>query len=163
MKIDPSYIRRMADQIKEMLGDEFDEQTFLDTLDGETDAMDVVGYLIRQREEAKAHAESCKALSDQYLARKKRLDTKAANMVAVLGEVLDAMGERKVAHPLGTVSRTKGRDKVVIEDETQIPSQLMVVTKKPDAKEIKKQLDAGENVPGAKIETGDEGISIRIK
>ena len=39
-------IQRMADQIREITGD--DQDTFLDTLDGETDAMDILGKLIQE-------------------------------------------------------------------------------------------------------------------
>ena len=42
-------IQRMADQIRTITGD--DQDTFLDTLDGETDAMDILGKLIQERTE----------------------------------------------------------------------------------------------------------------
>ena len=40
-------IQRMADQIRTITGD--DQDTFLDTLDCETDAMDILGKLIQER------------------------------------------------------------------------------------------------------------------
>jgi hypothetical protein len=46
-------IRRMADQIRLLTGD--DQDTFLDTLDGETDAMDILGKLIQERTECSAN------------------------------------------------------------------------------------------------------------
>ena len=39
-------IRRLADSIREICGD--DEDPLLDTLDGETDAVDVLGKLIEE-------------------------------------------------------------------------------------------------------------------
>ena len=42
-------IREMADHIRLLTGD--DQDTFLDTLDGETDAMDILGKLIQERTE----------------------------------------------------------------------------------------------------------------
>ena len=47
MLIKYDEIRRLADSIREICGD--DEDTFLDTLDGETDAVDVLGKLIQER------------------------------------------------------------------------------------------------------------------
>lgn len=47
MLINFEEIRRMADQIRELTGD--DQDTLLDTLDGETDAMDILGKLIQER------------------------------------------------------------------------------------------------------------------
>ena len=49
MWIDYEEIRRMSDNIRAMCGD--DQDTFLDTLDGETDAMDILGALIKERNE----------------------------------------------------------------------------------------------------------------
>jgi len=163
MRIDPAHIRRIAQEIRDLLGDDFDSETYLDTLDGETNALDAIGYLIQQREEAKAHAEACKQLEATYKARATRLTAKATAMTEAMGAVLDAIGERKVAHPLGTVSRTKGRTIAVITDEEAIPSQLCKVVRSPDKAAIKEQLEAGEDVPGATLETSPDGISVRVK
>ena len=46
-------IREMADSIRLYTGD--DQDTFLDTLDGETDAMDILGKLIQERSECAAY------------------------------------------------------------------------------------------------------------
>ena len=46
MFINFEEIRRMSDNIRAMVGD--DDDTFLDTLDGETDAMDILGKLIQE-------------------------------------------------------------------------------------------------------------------
>jgi len=163
MRFDAAYIRRMADDIRAILGDDFDIETFLDTLDGETSAMDMLGHLIRDREEAKSHASACDALAKTYADRAKRLKARGDAMTNAMGDILDAMGERKVAHPLGTVSRTKGRASVQIVDPDAVPTQLCKVVKTPDKTAIKAQLDAGEHVPGAEMQTAPNGVSVRIK
>jgi hypothetical protein len=73
------------------------------------------------------------------------------------------MGVKKADHPLGTVSRTKPRQKIVIEDPSEIPSQLMRITETPDLTAIKQQLEAGEFVPGATVEVGNPSVTVRIK
>jgi len=163
MRADIPLIERVSAQLVEMLGDDFDAATFFDTLDGETDAMDIIGRLIRDREEAKAHAAASKAMADEYTARARRLADRQKAVATVLGTILDAMGQRKVPHPLGTVSRTSGRMSCRITDETAVPSQLTVTTTKPDTAAIKAQLEAGESVPGAELVRGDDGITVRIK
>ena len=64
-------IQRMSDQIREMTGD--DQDTFLDTLDGETDAMDILGKLIQAgRDSARLHYQSRKSIhNNQNKVRKK--------------------------------------------------------------------------------------------
>ena len=161
MWINYEDIRRMSDNIRAMVGD--DDDTFLDTLDGETDAMDILGALIKERNEVLGNEAALKELAKQYKERADRMNAKADAIAQTMGHILDAMGERKVQHPFATVSRTKPRARVVIEDEHQIPTQLMKVKKSPDLTAIKAQMDAGEYVPGAAIALGNEGVTVRSK
>ena len=161
MWIDYEEIRRMSDNIRAMCGD--DQDTFLDTLDGETDAMDILGTLIKERNEVLGNEAALKELAKQYKERADKMNAKADAIAQTMGHLLDAMGERKVQHPFATVSRTKPRARVVIEDEHQIPTQLMKVKKSPDLTAIKAQMDAGEYVPGAAIALGNEGVTVRSK
>jgi hypothetical protein len=154
-------IRNMADQIRLMTGD--DQDTFLDTLDGETDAMDILGKLIQERTECSIYEGSVKELAATYTARAKRLSAKQDAISQTIGQLLDAMGETKVQHELATVSRTKPRWSVRIEDEAEVPSQMMKVTTRPDVAAIKKQMEQGETVPGCTINPGNPSITIRIK
>jgi len=59
--------------------------------------------------------------------------------------------------------RTKPRKKVVVVDPHDIPSQLTTVTVKPDMAAIKKQMDAGELVPGCEYQMGSASVTVRIK
>jgi hypothetical protein len=161
MYINYEEIRRMSDNIRAICGD--DQDTFLDTLDGETDAMDILGALIKERNEMLGNEAALKELAKQYKERADRMNAKADAIAQTMGHLLDAMGERKVQHPFATVSRTKPRARVVIEDEHQIPTQLMKTKKSPDLTAIKAQMDAGEYVPGAAIVLGNEGVTVRSK
>ena len=161
MRIDYTQIERLANELRDVVGD--DEQTFLDTLDGETDFMDIIGGLVKEREEAKAFSEASKSLITEYTDRKRRLESKVSSINGVIGKLLDVSGQDKVAHPLATVSRTKGRQSVVIVDESEVPSQLTKTKVEPDKAAIKRQLEAGEIVPGAALVIGDAGVTIRVK
>lgn len=156
-------IEQVSATLRDMLGDEFEVETFWDTLDGETDAMDLIGQLIQRRVEADSHAAASKDMASIYSMRAKRLGERSNAINKALGQILDATGERKVAHPFGTVSRTKPRVNVNVFDDTAIPSQLCKVVTSPDKTAIKAQLDAGEDVPGAELVTGEPGVSVRIK
>jgi len=154
-------IREMADHIRLLTGD--DQDTFLDTLDGETDAMDILGKLIQERTECSIYEGSAKELAATYTARAKRLSAKQEALSITIGHLLDAMGQTKIQHPLATVSRTKPRWSVRIDDEAEVPSQMMKVTTRPDIAAIKKQMEQGETVPGCTINPGNPSITIRIK
>ena len=55
---DIPLVRRVADDLRDMLGDEFDEQTFFDSLDGETDILDVSDYVLASMFDDEALAEA---------------------------------------------------------------------------------------------------------
>ena len=154
-------IRRKADQIRELCGD--DQDTFLDTLDGETDAMDILGGLLTLREEEKQKEKMNKELAATYKQRAERSNNKQDATNIVIMQLLDAMNEKKIQHAFGTVTITKPKQKVLITDEKQIPTQLLTVKTSPDLTAIKKQLDQGEFVPGCEIQLGNRSISVRIK
>jgi hypothetical protein len=161
MYIKYEEIRRMSDSIREMCGD--DEDTFLDTLDGETDAMDILGKLIQQDQELKVQEKACRELAVEYLKRSSKLSDRKDATRQVMLQLLEAMGQKKVPHALATVSITKPRWSVEITDEAQVPSQLKITTTKPDIQAIKKILDAGEPVPGARPKVGNQSINVRLK
>ena len=161
MYINYEEIRRMADNIRAMVGD--DEDCFLDTLDGETDAMDVLGKLIQERQEMKANEAAVKDLAKTYQERAARLNAKADAISQTIGHLLDAIGSKKVAHPLATVSRTKARQSVLVTNPEEIPTQLTKTKRSPDLAAIKEQLEAGEFVPGAEMKLGNPGVTVRVK
>lgn len=154
-------IKATAELIREMLGDDFDGQTFLDTLDGETDVMDMLGHLIRSRVEAQEVEKAMKEVAGIYTARAKRYAAQANACSKGMGKLLDAIGETKVAHDLATVSRTKPRTSMTVTDPAQIPTQLCKSV--PDNAAIKAQLEAGADVPGAELTTGEPGVTVRVK
>ena len=154
-------ISAMSDQIRMITGD--DQDTFLDTLDGETDAMEIMGKLVEERTEAAAHEIAMRDLAATYSARAKRLSARQDAISLAIGQLMDAMGETKIKHPIATISRTKARWSANITDADQIPSQLMNVTTKPDMAAIKKQMDQGESVPGCQFKMGQPSMTVRIK
>ena len=161
MYINYEESRRMSDNIRAMVGD--DEDCFLDTLDGETDAMDVLGKLIQERQEIQANEAAVKDLAKTYQERAARLNAKADAISQTIGHLLDAFGAKKVAHPLATVSRTKARQSVFVTNPEEIPTQLTKVKRSPDLAAIKEQLEAGEFVPGAEMKLGNPGVTVRVK
>jgi len=161
MFINYEEIRRMSDSIREMCGE--DDDTFLDTLDGETDAMDVLGKLIQQDQELKVQEKGCRELAVEYLKRSNKLSNRKDAIRQVMLQLLTSMGVKKVPHALATVSVTKPRWSVEIVDEAQVPTQLKITTSKPDIQAIKKILDDGEPVPGARPKVGNQSINVRLK
>lgn len=163
IRADVTLIEAVSRQLVEMLGEDFDPETFWDTLDGETDALDLIDHVLKSMQDDAALAGAARAQADELFSRARRIQSRADAKKASLKTILDATGQRKVERPRGTISKLAGRLSVSITDETAVPSQLCKTTVTPDKAAIKKQIEAGESVPGAELVRGDDTISVRVK
>jgi hypothetical protein len=162
MNINLPQIKAVADNLRDMLGDDFDLETFADTLEGETDAMDFLDRLILSLADDEAIEAGCLDVMNRFRTRYSAAQTRQVAKRLAIGELLDAIGEKKIKRPSATVTRTSGRLSVNITDEKEIPSQLMVITTSPDRATIKRLLDAGNTIPGAELVRGPDSIMVRI-
>ena len=163
MRVDLTTIRRWAEHIAGECEDGSADAAFLDTLDGETDALDVADALIDAIQSDEALAAG---IEDRILilrARRERIKERASRTKSVAVELLDAIGVKKLERPAATISRREGSVSTVIDAPDEVPSQLMRerVTREPDKTAIKKQIEAGEHVPGARLERGPATLSVR--
>ena len=161
-RIDLALIRRWADTIA-TTDDRETEPGFLDTMDGETDALDLADRLIAEIQHDAALVAALKAQEEAMSQRRARLENreKAKRRVAV--ELLEALGVKKLERPRATLTRATGRTRPGITDPDAIPSQLCTVktTTAPDLAAIKRLLEAGEDVPGAVLVRGNDTLTIR--
>ena len=153
-------IERLAADLRAEIGDD-DTDALLDTLDGETDVLDITDTLLSELGEAEAWEEAAKRMAERYALRAKKMADKQRTLKRLLGSILDATGEKTLRRPLATVSRTRPHVSVVITDEESVPTQLCRISKSPDKAAIKAQLEAGETVPGAELQAGAPGVAVR--
>ena len=141
-----------------------DEELFTDTLDGETDFLDLLDTFLAGMQDDEALAVAIKAQETDLKTRRERIEMRATAKKRVLGQILHAAGMKKAERPRGTVSIRPGNLSVRIINEDDVPSQLMreKITRAPDKAAIKAQIDAGEVVPGCDLERGADVISVRV-
>ena len=142
-----------------------DEETYSDTLEGETNVMELLDGEIAAMQSDEALAEAIKAQEDALRVRRERVSMRAEAHKKNLKLILQPAVLQKAERPRATVSIRPGSLSVRIVDEAEIPSQLMreKVTRAPDKAAIKAQIEAGVEVPGAVIERGDDTVSVRVK
>lgn len=138
-----------------------DEELRADTFEG-VGLNDVLSRLVRQAQEAKAIAGGIADLIGEYQQRKTRFERRNEAMRVLLLKLLQQSNLPRAVLPEGTVSIGKGRDSVLITDETKLPKWALRVVKSPDKTAIKERLDAGKKVPGAEIKTGGETLTMRV-
>lgn len=154
-------IRQMAEALEPY---QDDEELYRDTLDGETNILD----LIEREAAAAANDEALKsALNERMTSMAGRFNRITARISARRGNIallMRAGNLRKAEVPSATVSVSPGRQSVLIEDAAEVPSQLMreTVRREPDKAAIKRQLEQGEDVPGARLVQGDDIVTLRV-
>ena len=140
-----------------------DLELFWDTIEGETDVMEIIGTVIEQINEAEANMDACTHLMDRYKSRKSILESRKYDLIKMLKTAMLCTGQKKIPHALATISLRNGMESLHITNEGEIPTQLCKVISTPDKAEIKKQLKAGVQIEGAELVTGPQTISIRMK
>lgn len=95
--------------------------------------------------------------------RKRMVASRQTQLKEYLRENMEAAGITKITCPLFTITLAKGRESVVVDDESKLPDELMRVKTdvSPNKAAIAEKLKAGEEVEGARLERGQS--SIRIK
>lgn len=160
MRLNTSMLTHMAESLEPYKDD---LELFWDTLDGETDVMDLVGKTLSEISEAEAGMIACQEMAKRYSDRRSLLDDRKVRLNKMLKTIMLCADESKIPHPLATVSLRNGVDSVVIRNPDAIPTQLCKTTIVPDKVEIKKQLKAGVEIEGAELITGPSTVSVRMK
>jgi len=107
--------------------------------------------------------ESCglKKEIDRLTKRKRAADNGNSRLREYLRAGMEASGIPKIKTPLFTMSLTKPKTIVVIDDEDQIPSEWMRINRAPDRTALKEALSNGEQITGAHLGEGQSGLAIR--
>lgn len=95
--------------------------------------------------------------------RKKHIQSAQDRLKDYLRYNMEATGTTKITSPLFTITLAKGRDVVVVDDESALPDEYVRVktTISPEKAAILSAIKEGVDVPGAHIEKSKS--SIRIK
>jgi hypothetical protein len=143
---------------------EFSPEDIADTIEGEElalgDKFDGIMTLVRNLEgQAKTVAEEAARLSD----RKKSFEGQAKNLKSYVLKCMQAAELKTFKTERNTLTVRKGSLSVIIDDENQLPDELVsvVTVVAPDKKKIKEAIEAGEEVKGAHLEIGAESLQVR--
>lgn len=138
-----------------------DEELLRDTLEGSTDLKEILERIMSIKFDAEDMATAGKERIAFQTARVKRFEAKADAMKDLALSLMQAAKQERVELTEALLTIRKPSKRVEIINEDDIPSQLMRVTKSPDRVEIKKQLEAGETVPGCVMGVGEVGLTVR--
>lgn len=140
-----------------------DAEALQDTLDGVTDAQDLIAKLVRQSLETDALATGLSILVQDYSTRVDRMAAKAAALKNAAFKIMQAIGERSIKRPEFTLTVSPTKPAVQIIDAEAIPEPFIRVKREPNKAAIAAALQAGHNVAGASLSNGGEHLTVRVK
>lgn len=140
-----------------------DEQLLLDTLEGETNLLDIASSLVRLKGETDVQSVGLKQWIGELSERKARVERKSDGLKKLIQSLMDAAGVEKLPLTEATVFKTKGRFKVDVKDVKVLPQGFYTLERKADTAAIKTALENSEDVPGASLIQGPDSLTIRIK
>lgn len=173
-RFDPRYV---VNKVKEQLGGyekiraalvasqgDLDEQTLLDTLEGETDlheALCAVGEVIQENN---AQVAGIDTFVEDLTSRKNRLNKTSETLRNIITMAMDRAGIRSVQGPLFTLSTRVVKPGLVINDEAVIPADYFVPQDpKLDRRSLLADLEDGKSIEGVGLSNGGIGLTIRVK
>lgn len=161
MMLDPAVlarIREIARDVRAQAGD--DDTAQADTLEGATDAMELLDALIEASQHAASLEAAARERAQRITERARRMAEQDKGYRRAMACLLDAMDLKRVVRPCATLSIKPGSLSVRIDSPADIPTQLRKPGE-PDKAAIKAQIEAGVEVPGASLERGAATISMR--
>lgn len=138
-----------------------DEALRADMVEGEMDLESLLGRILSHYAEADMMVEAIKLRASDLSSRRARYESRMKAFRALAKRVLMASGKQSMTLAEATISISKPRERAIVSDVSQLPQGF--VTIEPKLAEILKSLKAGEAVPGAALQLGDAGLSIRTK
>lgn len=155
-------VANLAARLRDLCGE--DEQAFVDTLDGETEAVEAARRVVRWIAEQQAQEGACNGLAATYKARASMFSERQERARLALFHFLSEMGQKSMPLPEATLSIVAGRVKVEGEpDVDTLPDRLVRVKREADKAAIKAALEAGEAVPGCSLSNNAPTLMIRVR
>lgn len=141
-----------------------DLELFAGTVSGETDFDELLDAILEQFLERVTMREAVTLRIDTMKERAARFDKGAEAFRALAFDLMQAADKTMVRRPLGTLVISKGRASVKIDDVNALPQGFYRTERVPLKTELLAAMQAeGVAVPGAHIEIGEPGLSIRTK
>ncbi len=146
---------------------EADDETLLDTLEGETDLVELIVAVLESAENDKAMAahigERIKELNERSARFEKRAETKRK----VVQMAMERSGRSKIEAPAFTVSLKALPQSLIVLAAEKIPDAYMAQPepppKRPDRRAILEALKAGTAVEGCTLSNGGQSLAVRKK
>ena len=142
---------------------EEDATLLADALEGETGLHEILTRLIVERREAETMASAIKEREADLVERRKRFERKADGVKKIMLQLMEVAHQDKVVLTEATLSITKPRESVEVLDLDALPQGTFKLQRVADKAALKAMLMAGDIIPGAQLQIGETGLTVRTR
>ncbi len=155
-------LQRWAAVTEMLAGEELDEQTLLDTLEGATDLLECLAAIDENILEDEAQLIGLKTILDKLRDRSARMAGGIERKRQTILHAMERAGLTKVTAPTGTLTVRRVAPGLVVRDDSEIPRDYFdQPPPKLSRKRLADALKAGTEVPGCNLDNGGTTLSVR--
>lgn len=140
-----------------------DETLRSDMVEAETGADKLLSRIVSEKVEADTMAEAVDLQIKEKIARRDRFRRKSDAMRLLAKSIMRAADISKITLPEASLSITKPRSSVRVHSVDDLPQGYFKTIRQADKTAIKSALEKGEEIPGAELVAGDDGLLVRTK
>ena len=144
-------------------GDDLDEQTVADTVEGLVNLHELLAAIIRGALDAEAMGNAIEARIKDMNTRLGRLEGRAQRLRQIVKNAMADAHIQKLTQPDFTASLRAGQPHVTITDEQAIPESFLSYRPHINKREILDALKDGAEVAGAALSNPEMVLSVRTK
>lgn len=129
--------------------------------DGQTNLLEAIDAMIEVDQHDDALITALKSVKDTMAVRLHRLQERKTSRRTILEQALLLLERKSLERPLATLSLADRPPSLVVEEEAQIPARFFDLKPSLNRRLAKEALEAGEEVPGARLSNGALTLTVR--
>lgn len=133
------------------------------TIEGETDFDALLDAILEQFLDRVTMREAATRRKETIEERVARFDKAAELFKGLAFDLMKSADKTMVRRPVATLVVSKGRDKLVLDDDFNAQGYMRQPKPEPIRADILAALQAGDQIPGARLEKTEPTLSIRTK
>lgn len=142
-----------------------DDQLVTDSIEGETNLFEAIETALSEIDECEILITGIEEKVKAFDARKKLIKDRAERIRALIERAMIETDQQTIRLPTGTISLRTIAPALVILEEADIPARFWVPQERPapklDKKALAEAIKTDPTIPGAALDNGTVGLSIR--
>jgi hypothetical protein len=138
-----------------------DEELMLILAEGESSLLELLDRMLEADFEDGALISGLKLNRDTLSVRLHRLEERRASRRTILEQALILLERKVLQRPTATITLSERPPNLVVEEEAQIPARFFDLKPALNRRLTKEALEAGEEVPGARLSNGMISLTVR--